>query len=444
VQQHTRFFHTGFTSSFGKFMSTGEHESENRRHPQPWLRAPGRLRSPLRSRVAILASGCLFLLAIVVLVLSQQPSAVSGRTLYSQGLTALESRDYAEVRRIIGLLEAQQPPTEFADLLQATFQLRSNSPQSALRTLLALDLSGPLRQDILLLSGEAFYRAGQLADARQALSTLLAEAPDVVDAHRWLASTWYDLGANVPAIHHLTEVTRLAPDDYRPHWLMGVMYRDFENFPEAIRHLKAAWERNPPPEVRDLIGVYLSRSLQADHQYEPALGFLKQCQPTPAVQVETARAEFSLTRADSAEQRLRETPVPDEEQAGIDYFLLYGEILEARGDLQQAIEKYAAGAARYPFDEDLQYRFAIALKASGETAKSESAMAEWNRRNELKKRLVELNKTASEQPDNADARRQLADICRQMNRPQLAAMWDAAAAACKPRPGAAGSQLPAP
>ena len=374
-------------------------------------------------------------IAFLALVLRPSQPPASGRALYDQGLTALEQKNYPEVRRIIGLLEKEQPPSEFADLLQATFQLRSNSPQNALRTLLALNLSGPLRQDILLLSGEAFYRAGQLADARQALSTLLAEAPDSVDAHRWLASTWYDLGANIPAIHHLTEVTRLAPDDYRPHWLMGVMYRDFEDFPQAIKHLKAAWERNPPSEVRNLIGVYLSRSLQADHQYELALDFLKQCQPSPAVQVETARAEFSLTRADTAEQLLRETSIPDEEQAGIDYFLLYGEILEARGNLQQAIEKYAAGAARFPFDEDLQYRFEIALKAHGETAKSEAAMVEWNRRNELKKRLVELNKIASEQPANAAARKELADICRQMNRPQLAAMWDAAAAACAQSPG---------
>lgn len=371
------------------------------------------------------------LLALVVGFLRPSPSAGQ---LYTQGLEALELQDYAAVRRSLEALESQSPPTEYARLLQAAFQLRSNSPQNALRTLLSLNLNGPLRQDILLLSGEAFYRAGQLADARQALSLLVAEAPDAVDAHRWLASTWYDLGANIPAIHHLTEVTRLAPEDYRPHWLMGVMYRDFENFPEAIKHLKAAWERNPPHDVRNLVGVYLSRSLQADHQYQAALEILKQCEPTPSVQVETARAEFSLTRPEAAEHLLQNVAIPEEEQSGIDYFLLYGEILEARGAQQQAVDKYAAGAARYPFDEDLQYRLALALKAVGEASRSAAAMAEWNRRNELKKQLVELNKTASEQPDNAAVRWELAEICRRMNRPQLAAMWSAAAAACESQP----------
>ncbi|MFM7059541.1 MAG: tetratricopeptide repeat protein [Planctomycetota bacterium] len=423
-------------------MSTGQNQPEDPVVALPRFHVGLWFRTAVRSRVVILVAACLAMLVVGVLMLPQLRSPGTDRELYQQGLSALERRDYAQVRGIIGALESRRPPTEFADLLQATFQLRSNSHQSALQTLLALNLTGPLRQDILLLSGEAFYRAGQLADARQALSTLLAEAPDCVDAHRWLASTWYDLGANIPAIHHLTEVTRLAPDDYRPHWLMGVMYRDFENFPEAIRHLRAAWDRNPPTEVRDLVGVYLSRSLQADHQYEVALEFLKKCQPGPAVQVETARAEFSLTRVEVAEELLKKTSIPDEEQAGIDYFLLYGEILEARGDLQQAVEKYASGAARFPFDEDLQYRFAIALKAAGDTSGSESAMAEWNRRNELKKRLVELNKTASEQPDNADVRRQLAEICRRMNRPQLAAMWEAAAVACGQRSGGAHREDP--
>ncbi|MFM7039946.1 MAG: tetratricopeptide repeat protein [Planctomycetaceae bacterium] len=424
-------------------MSSGEHQPDQPATTLRFLQS-AQIVGTTRRRMTTFIAISLAVAALLTIARSRLQPAAAGRQLYQQGLVALEHRDYAEVRQMIGLLEAEQPPSDFADLLQAAFQLRSNSPQNALRTLLALNLDGPLRQDILLLSGEAFYRAGQLADARQALSLLVKESPDSVDAHRWLASTWYDLGANIPAIHHLTEVTRLAPDDYRPHWLMGVMYRDFENYPDAIEHLRAAWERNPPPEIRDLVGVYLSRSLQADHQYTTALEFLRQCQPTPAVQVETARAQFSLTQADVAEQLLSKTSVPDEEQAGIDYFLLYGEILEARGAADQAIEKYVTGATRFPFDEDLQYRLALALQARGETAKSEAAMAEWTRRNELKKRLVELNQKASEQPSNATVRRELAEICRQMNRPQLAAMWTAAAAACEQLPGQPVGQSPVP
>jgi hypothetical protein len=59
-------------------------------------------------------------------------------------------------------------------------------------------------------------------------------------------------------------------------------------------------------------------------------------------------AQFSLTQADVAEQLLSKTSVPDEEQAGIDYFLLYGEILEARGASEEAIEKYGDRSSAFP------------------------------------------------------------------------------------------------
>jgi tetratricopeptide (TPR) repeat protein len=396
-------------------------------------------RSPrglVRSKVTLLVVLLVLpIAALVPIAIQRSLRQTPPRDLFNQGLAAIDQQDFAAVRNFIQKLESAHPKTEFPDLLQSVFQLRTNAPQNALRTLLTLDLNGPLRHDILLYSGEALYRTGRLREARNALTMLVEEVPDSVDAHRWLASTWYDLGANIPAIHHLTEVTRLAPADYRPHWLMGVMYRDFENYPEAIKHLTAAWERNPPADVRDLIGVYLSRSLQADHQYEQALKFLKQCRQSPAVLVETARAEFSLTRTDSAEKILESCPVPEDELAGIDYFLLSGDVLEARGKQAEAADKYAAGTARFPFDEDLQYRLATTLKAIGQTDRSEAEMAVWKRKNDLKKRLVDLNKIASEQPDNAAVRRELAEVCTQMQRPQLAAMWAAAAEACEqPQP----------
>jgi tetratricopeptide (TPR) repeat protein len=391
----------------------------------------GLLHSKMARRVALTA---IPVVALALYIARHSLPSATPEQLFDRGLAALNQQDYAAVRNTIQQLESRQPKTEYPDLLQAAFQLRTNSPEAALRTLLKLDHNGPLRHQVLLLSGEALYRLGRLREARNALSTLVKETPDSADAHRWLASTWYDLGANIPAIHHLTEVTRLAPDDYRPHWLMGIMYRDFENFPEAIRHLTAAWERNPPPDARDLVGFYLSRSLQADHQYDAALKYLKQCRATPPILVETARAEFSLTRPEAAERILKECPIPDDELAGIDYFLLYGELLEARGQQAEAAEKYAAGTQRFPFDEDLQYRLAISLKALGKTAEAEIEMAVWNKKNDLKKRLVDLNKIASEQPNNAAVRRELAEVCRQMQRPQLAAMWAAAAEACEQTP----------
>ena len=60
----------------------------------------------------------------------------------------------------------------------------------------------------------------------------------------------------------------------------------------------------------------------------------------------------------------------------------------------------------------------------------------------LFERLIELNKVAASELDNAAVRRELADVCRQMQRPKHAEMWAAAALACEQRQ--AGKQpLPA-
>ncbi|MGV2341888.1 MAG UNVERIFIED_CONTAM: hypothetical protein LVR18_50625 [Planctomycetaceae bacterium] len=150
-------------------MSSGEPcVSNNSEPPQPTAKRRFKPRSLLRAvAVVLLISIAIYLAAPVLKPLLSPPS---NQDLYRQGLTALERKNYPEVRRIISRLETTQAASGFADLLQAAFQLRGNSPQNALRILLALNLDGPLRQEILLLSGEAFYRVGQLADARQALS----------------------------------------------------------------------------------------------------------------------------------------------------------------------------------------------------------------------------------------------------------------------------------
>ncbi|MFN9719446.1 MAG: tetratricopeptide repeat protein [Planctomycetota bacterium] len=387
-----------------------------RRRGGPWL---------VVITVAIIAAG-----SVLVAGWMTRDEPLSSQETFERGLIALDAKDYRTFRSLVAELQRHDDSKELAKVLRAAFHIRTNSPNEAVQQLLSLDLNGPFRPQILLFLGEAFYKGGQLANARNTLSMLVEEVPDSVDAHRWLASTWYDLGANVPAIYHLTEVTRLAPDDYRPHWLMGVMYRDFENYTASIHHLKEAWTRDPQGDVRNDIAVILSRSFQAVHQYDESLGYLKQCDETPEIMVEKAKANFNLTNHSEAERLLRTSDVPKDEQAAIDYYLLFGDLLETKGELQEAASKYEAGVRQFPFDEDLHYRFALVLGAMGDSERAATEMAEWKRKDKLKSRLVELNEIASKEPDNADVRFQLAEVCRQMKRTHLAEMWLNAAKAC--------------
>jgi tetratricopeptide (TPR) repeat protein len=385
-----------------------------------------RYRKPLGILLAsaVVAAACYYLV----------PAAgASTAELYEEGLESLAVRDFAGVRDRIKQLDARKDDPGYGGLLQAIFFLRTGDQRSALRTLSGLDARGPLRVEILEFTGQALYEAGQLWDARDVLTTLVNEQPDHVNGHRWLGSAYYDLGAQYEAVFHLDQVAKLAPDDYRPHWLMGVIYRDLESYSESVQHLQRAWELQPPAGVREQVAVFLSRSLRAEHKYDVALQYLTQCAESPDVLVERASCEFSLGRSDDAFQSLNRSTVPEDDESGTAWYLLFGEILEGQDKPEEALTRYEEGIRRFPFEEDLQYRIAVVLQSLGRKERAAEEMKAWEQRNALKNRLIELNKVAAKELDNAAVRRELADVCRQMQRPKHAEMWAAAALACEQR-----------
>lgn len=361
------------------------------------------------------------------------PAERSAEKIYEDGIAALKTRDFSRVRERIRELDAVDDSHGYGSLLQAVFFLRTGDPAAALRTLNSLDSKGPLRALVLEFTGEALYQAGQLWMARDVLTTLVTEQPDHVDGHRWLGSAYYDLGAQYEAVFHLEQVARLAPDDYRPHWLMGVIYRDLESYSDSVMHLQQAWDLQPPDGVSDTVALFLSRSLRAEHKYDVALTYLRQCRETPEVLVELASCEFSLGQSEEAFRTLERCPVPEDDESGTAWYLLIGEILEGQNKPEEALAKYEEGVRRFPFEEDLQYRIAIVLQNLGQAERAKEAMGVWEQRNALKNRLIELNKQAAKELDNAAVRRDLAEVCRQMQRPKHAAMWEAAALACEQR-----------
>jgi tetratricopeptide (TPR) repeat protein len=323
---------------------------------------------------------------------------------------------------------------EFEDeaaLLQGVCLLRQDRVQEALSTLHLLKAEGPWKEQILRYQGEAFHRHGQLGEASYMLSQLTSEFPDNVEGHRWLASTYYDLGAQNESVHHLQEVVRLAPEDYRPHWMMGVIFRDFEDFPRSIEHLKRGWELQPPPAVKTQIGIYLARSLRAVHQYEEALSFLGQCEQINEIRILTAMCQFSLTSADEAAALLRETAEPEVESSAIEWFTLRADLSDQQGKPDEVLAILLEAVERFPQEEDLRYRYSLALKGAGREDEAVAQMEIWSTNKELKEQLIALNQQATREPQNAEVRFALEDVCRQLGRENLAVMWHNAGEACR-------------
>ena len=194
---------------------------------------------------------------------------------FDEAVTALRlGQDVSGVKETAVTLKKTQGFEQHGRLLSAALQLKSNDPAGALRQLQRLRPTGELVAPARLWTAEALYRSGLLNDAWVCAAPLVDDPEYAVEGHRWLAAISYDIGDNVATLHHLQEVIRLAPDDYRPRALAGRMYFDFAQHKAAVRHLAAALERNPPAAACQELALKLARSQMAMHDYKAALSTL--------------------------------------------------------------------------------------------------------------------------------------------------------------------------
>lgn len=325
-----------------------------------------------------------------------------------------------------------------AELLDAVVLLRGDRPESALRTLAALDQNGPLRHHILLYGGEALYRLGRFSEAARSLGVVVAEDKDNLPAHRWLSATFYDLGAFDAAIIELKHIIRLDPSDYRPHHLLSLMYHDFGQHAEVIDHCETALRLASPDEIAVEIRLRLVESRIALHEYEAALKILHQVPESGRSLLLGASCQWNLGHADSAQQILEKAKQSGEDSAAL--LLLESEILNQQGHSEQSVARLRDGIRRFPNDAELRYQLGLALKESGHDEEAAEQMAFWENKKALATRLTELNLIAIGAPYDAQVREELARVCEQLGRTELARMWAAAAESCrgeKPAPAPA-------
>lgn len=366
-------------------------------------------------------------IAAVLLLPTTQPADPQQRL--SAAWEALDAGQFAAVRETLDLFRQDPAQRPAADLLAAALLVRGGQPHLALPALQRLDQDGPQRPRVLQLIGEALYGLRRFAEAEVFFGTLASEHPDDAEAHRWLAATYYDLGSWNSAISALTEVIRIAPDDSRPHRLLGLMHADFELTDQAVTHYRAALERDPPPEIRATIAVELAAALVSQHQYAEARRLLTDVPESPQSASLRAVCEWNLGDPQQARfwvDRAEELGATDAET-----IVLKSELLEAEGRHDDALRILAAAVETFPHDAALRYRYAIVLQRAGRDDASEQQFRVWETKRDLATRLTELNLRVIDDADDPELREELAEVCEQLGKQDLAAMWRAAAAACR-------------
>lgn len=351
---------------------------------------------------------------------------------FGRGRDAVRRGDWDEADLQAERLDAAGQ-SDRARLLRGESLLEQRRPVEALAELNRVSSDGPWRQSALLLSGRCLLAMQEWGEATRLFSYVLDEDADNVDAHRGLASAHYDLGHLHQARRHLERVTELDPRDGRPYRLIGLIDKDTDFYQRACQAYRAALERDLPPAFRRDIYRELPECLIRLTRYQEALTVLDEGRAAGIDNAElvSLRAECLWRLGEGAaalpllDQALRLTP----EYHGL--WLMRGRVLLEQKQFDRAVAALEQAARLKPKDYDVQYQLGRAYAAAGrgDDARRQQALAD-----ELKRTwaaLSELTGEAMSKPLDPGVRERLAQLCEQIDRPELAAMWYRAAEQCR-------------
>jgi tetratricopeptide (TPR) repeat protein len=265
-------------------------------------------------------------------------------------------------------------------------------------------------------------------EATQVLAFVLNENPDYIDAHRWLATIYYDQGDATRALPHLQEVARLEPADYRPHRLTALILKDMDMEDDAIPAYHEALNRKPPSVERDEIRLELADCQMKQFRYADALATLGEIQ-APEAAMFRVDAFTALGKLADAERTLASALEEHPDHGGL--LRLQGARAAAAGNFSDAVRILERVAALDPYDNRTRYQLALAYEG---LKQPEKAAEQHKRHQELKKlvqTVAEKSRDATKDPWNESIRWELAELCDKLGRPQLAEMWRTAAKACR-------------
>lgn len=342
-------------------------------------------------------------------------------------LTALEQRYGPPIDTdLIQSLSGNSRYDRESRLLHGVAVMRGGDPGQALKVLGRLRPEGRIRIPLLVAAGEAYYRTGQLADAEHIFRQLAVENPRLSIAHRWLAMIYHEMGAMQDSGQEFQEVTRLEPEDFFAYRMMGLLYlKDYAKYKEAAEAYRQALARNPPPKHVQPIRVELGEALVRLSDFDGALEVLNAAEEDAAIL--GLKAECYLTRGDLAQaSRLLERARALDPEARQVLYLSASIAMEEKKP-EAALEQLKTLVERDPLDVQASYLLMGAYQRLGEKG---AAVAEAERMDKAKasrKKYWDMYMEVMQRPGDAELRDELAAICDQAGKPDLARVWRRAA-----------------
>jgi tetratricopeptide (TPR) repeat protein len=350
-------------------------------------------------------------------------------TRVTRAIQALNGGDLKSVEKEIKALMEVNGGDAYAKYIAGVALMRENKHAEALNAFGGAVQNPDLAADTLTLSGEALVYLNQRAEAENLLLKALSIDPEQVDAHRWLASLYYDMGAHDHTAAHLRRITELAPEDYRPYRLLGLMNKDFEDYETAVRNYDESLQREPPVLVRAEILLEKAQSLAKLRKYPEARTalaspLLKEVQqPEFVATMKGTLAECLLDEGKPAEADQIISEILEIDPQNLNALVLRGTLLQLNNQLPEAAQVLTQAVNSDPYDYTARFKLAQVYQGQGNVELAKSTLAKAEELKALREKFSRLHQEAAADLTNVDVRYEMGETALELGRPDLAAVW---------------------
>lgn len=365
--------------------------------------------------------GLLVIVAIFAGVLLARRTLDGPQRRFREALRAVEAKDVKRIRQIAVALDEFPEYSPHAHLLWGILALDGGRPQEALSELGQASDHVETRVLALTFMGEVYYHLNRYVEAERVLLAAIADDPTQADARRWLAAVYYDLGAFDMAVNNLLVISRMAPQDFRPYRLLGLIEKDFEKYPQAINSYREALRRGMSDEVREEIAVEMAECQIELKRFQDALHTLEMARENSQTMTLRARCLTNLGKHDDAIQDLTQALAADPN---------YMAAATVKARILLELGKAADGlAVLEPFAEagskDYEFQFLLAQthERLGNREQADRAHQAVQQLRTLREQFSKLHIQANDDPYSAEVRFQLGITAIELGKPKLGVTW---------------------
>lgn len=327
-------------------------------------------------------------------------------------LSALEQKFRNQSRRVdeIHLIAAARAILE-KDFVKCQYELG------------AVNAQGSSRAAVLYLTGTALYQSDEIGEALMAYTALSIERPDLPEGHEMTANSLRSLGAMSLAIPHYLQVAQLRPDDYYPHRMVAMLFKeDREEYDRAITHYELALEKSPPDKVRQEMIEELGQTYLIKQDFEKAREILLTGRETANTLASLADCEMNLGNPEKSREFIDKVLELNPSHQGAlslsgRLYLNQGKFKEAEGHLSRALEIDA-------HDFPSRHQLAQVYRRLGDQKRANQEQELARKSEKLRQELTDTYRKVMSRPENVELKKRLIELSRELGRPELVKIWE--------------------